>query len=351
MSANASNDMLTFRIFDTGCGIDETMITEIFESFVQEDRKDLKKLSGTGLGTSIAKKLTTLMGGKIWAESPNIYTKDNPGGKGSVFYFTIKATPARKLEEDKFLLEHKALIIDNNHTFRKVFARKLSSFGAETFTAGSKASALKIAQENMPDYVFLDTTMPGDYYVETSEEIKQIKPDCKIFLLYTYNPAGSRFSELSHIYKLVKKPFHNSELKALFTDKPDEDDAKAESRKYDLRVLIAEDNPINQKVISMVFKQFGVEPVIAANGKEAVELASQKVFDIIFLDMLMPVMSGEEAVRMMRKAGVTVPIVAISANIYDNYASRIKELELDGYLTKPVSVNAIKEVLDRFFRG
>lgn len=363
---------LLFEVEDTGIGINTEHQDKLFKSFSQVDASTTRKYGGTGLGLAICKKLVEHMQGEIHISSEL--------GKGSVFWFTANfervsvdtTTHLARLDKIKGA---KILIVDDHPTNRQVLREMFRLWECEFDEAESGPEALKKLEQkcNKSDQfniVILDYNMPGMDGVTIARHIKENKHLSHIHLmLLTSSPrigdaammkaAGftaylTKPIKLSNLYDAIatilgsgKEISTQLESKTLITRH-----TLQETRKNQYRLLVVEDNLVNQKVINRMLDKMGLSCDIASNGKEALEAIRNKSYDLVFMDCQMPVMDGYEATQEIRKleSGTTkhISIVAITAEALKGDRERCIASGMDDYLSKPIQVNALQTILDKY---
>ncbi|WP_409439474.1 response regulator [Psychromonas sp. GE-S-Ul-11] len=362
-----------FNVIDTGIGIDQYKISHIFESFVQEDSSTTRKYGGSGLGLPIAKQLVSLMGGILSVTSDK--------SVGSCFSFEIELKPVENnsnslinktfdlLPESSKLQNKHILVVDDNSTNRFIIKEQLKeiNLSCDLAEGGEQAlSLLEIAHSrNTPyDLLILDMHMPGFNGLELANAIRK-NPIWKqpIMIMLSSVTTDSNLLKQNKITYFLNKPVLQKEfyqcLSSVFTvsqDKsiniePQKDQNEAYHFNYPYRVLIAEDNPVNQQVASFMLESFGLHVELADNGLMAVESVKNKNFDVILMDMQMPEMDGLEATRTIREMESTGVIskgniiIALTANAIDGDMQRCLQSGMDAYLSKPYSVIQLYEQL------
>jgi len=298
---------LKFAVKDSGIGISEEVITRLFEPFIQADSSTTRKYGGTGLGLAISKRLVQLMGGEIWIESQP--------GLGSTFNFTIKIKNSgvgqTKVHVKGYLPELKGrqvLLVDDNQTNRQILKLQFESWGMKTALAESGEAAIKLVnQGNQFDLCVLDLQMPGMDGIELANEFKKIQTIANVPLLLLSSSGDINNKDISIFSGQLSKPVRLKELfqkvlsimsesvkKSSGNDKGGDIDFTLSSR-YPLNILVAEDNLVNQKLAISLLSLMGYKVQAVLNGREAVEILHNQVFDLIFMDIQMPEMSGIEA--------------------------------------------------------
>ncbi|MBN2339917.1 MAG: response regulator [Deltaproteobacteria bacterium] len=366
-----NNTMLKFVVEDTGIGIPDNKKSLLFQSFSQADASTTRKFGGTGLGLTIAKQLTNMLGGDIGFRSKQ--------GEGSTFWFTTLLKPSSKKEVPLDIADisnKKVLYIDNNEANRNFVARQLKSWSVAVTTVETAPDGLhhlyKAAEERKPfDAVIADMLMYG---MDGPALARIISADEKInpVAIIMMSSIGKR-GDAAQMKKLgvsayLTKPVAAFELheclQELFGRKelrPSQNPlitrhSLAERRMSKQRILVAEDNPINQKVATGMLSKMGYRVVTVNNGKEALDALKHSWFDLVFMDIQMPIMDGFEATKEIRKnknnlMNPDVPIVAMTAHAMSGYREKCISEGMDDYVTKPIGVQALSAVLDKWVKN
>ena len=343
---------IKFSVKDTGIGIAPAQQKRIFEAFSQADSTTTRKFGGTGLGLSISSKLVRLMGGKLEI--------DSEPGEGSTFYFslTFKINPeAEKPKRPDFRGTLVGLLLPKR-TIKRQVDRNLESYvrylGAD-FITYYEDDVFEKRREELPDLMFVDQR-----YARREGEIDRILTLNAPIALLAAGKNKKQYDAISHrLDSLIYKPLNYSKtLKALKrrTGASTEPVTPEEPRVRfsNLSVLVAEDNRINQKLITTTLNNFGINVTIAANGKEAVMLRKQNDYDLIFMDIQMPVMNGIEATKEIlhyeRSAQQKhIPIIALTANALRGDREKYLEAGMDNYTPKPINIDLIKEIIHEYY--
>lgn len=367
-----SPDMFSvkFEVQDTGIGIPVDKQKLIFDPFVQADGAMNRRYGGTGLGLSISTRLVELMGGTMHLESCE--------GKGSTFSFVLPLQRGEPRERTEALPAYalkglRVLVVDDNATNRLILAEMTRSWGMIPTVASDGPSALAalLAAEKTGTFalVLLDAMMPDVDGFTLAEQIQQHPEMARatIMMLTSADQLGdsSRCRELG-IASYLTKPIKASELLdavvnvlgASVADTIDQraagaDESVAKSPENPtLRILVAEDNPINQMLVRGLLEKQGHVPLLVSNGKEAVEAFGREPFDLVLMDVQMPVMDGFEATRRLRELQREMrrhtPIIAMTAHAMKGDRERCLEMGMDGYLAKPLSAVQLQEALSGF---
>jgi len=356
---------LTFAVRDTGIGLSTEGMSRLFQSFTQADSSTTRKYGGTGLGLAISKRLSELMGGHMWAQSDG-------AGKGSTFFFNIVAPigdlpPARQrsfVGVQPALQGKRMLIVDDNATNRRVLELQTSKWGMASRATESPQEALRwLKQDGAFDLAILDMHMPEMDGVALAREIRRGKHALPLVLFSSLGRREAGDDERLFAAYLTK-PLRQSQLfdtlvgllghEAASRTEPE---AHAPSRidpelaaRHPLRILLAEDNVVNQKLALRILQQMGYRADVASNGLEAVESVQRQVYDVVLMDVQMPEMDGLDAAREIcsRWGPRERPrIVAMTANAMQGDREMCLAAGMDDYMTKPIRVERLVEALNR----
>jgi signal transduction histidine kinase/CheY-like chemotaxis protein len=362
---------LHFAIKDTGVGIPADKLQEIFEPFSQADGSTARKYGGTGLGLSICTKLVEMMNGRIWVESEE--------GKGATFHFTAslgiqeKSTLSPAPIGQEQLRELHVLIVDDNYTNRRILQSMLEGWGMRpTAVEGGRAAlqALEVAKStgDLFPLILLDCQMPEIDGFALADQIQQ-DPDLGAVATVMLTSAGrlgdaARCRELGILAYLVK-PFHRGELleaicQILIKKTPAANDTPLVTRytlredEHRARVLLAEDNPVNQTLVVRVLEKRGYTVKVTSDGRGALEALENGQFDVVLMDVQMPGMDGFEATAAIRAkemlAGGHIPIIALTAHALKGDKEQCIAAGMDSYLSKPIRaielVSTIESLLE-----
>jgi signal transduction histidine kinase/CheY-like chemotaxis protein len=356
---------LRFTVRDTGIGLSEEGMSRLFQSFSQADSSTTRKYGGTGLGLAISKRLSEMMGGTMWAES------DGPG-TGSRFIFTIQApvtespTVGRRDHTgvQPELKSRRLLIVDDNATNRYILRIQTSKWGMTSRDTASPAEALGWLKDGESfDVAILDMHMSEMDGVELAKRIRA--GDAKIPLVL-FSSLGRREAgvetEPSLFAAYLTKPIKQSQLfdtfAGLFSEvKPREVQPKSERLKLDpelaarhpLKILLAEDNAVNQKLALRLLEQMGYRADVASNGLEAVESVTRQKYDVVLMDVQMPEMDGLEATRQIvaSKQDAHPHIIGLTANAMQGDREACLEAGMQDYIAKPIRVDELVDALLR----
>jgi two-component system sensor histidine kinase/response regulator len=365
---------LHFVVRDTGIGIPTDKLNTIFEAFTQADASTTRRFGGTGLGLAIATQLVRLMGGRIWAESDS--------GQGSTFHFTLpmERRPDAPLEtaapDDSALIGMTVLVVDDNATNRWILRDMLTNWGMlPTAVDGGETAlaALRQAEVNGTPFrlILLDYQMPGMDGLELAMRINRNAQfsSALVMMLSSVGRAGdaARAAEAgvaASLTKPVRQPVLKQAVLTALGQSARASSAPPPTRTVGrtapngtrmMHILLAEDNPVNQRLAILLLEKQGHSVVTVTNGREAVAATASGTFDIVLMDMQMPEMDGLEATSLIRAAekgtGRRVPIVALTAHAMKGDRDICLAAGMDGYLTKPVRAAELFAVVNNLGRG
>jgi len=357
---------LHFSVRDTGVGIAPDKQKLVFEAFSQADGSTARKFGGTGLGLTISSRLVGLMGGKIWLDSEL--------DKGSCFHFTAQAGIARNVAsiqpiELTRLERLPVLVVDDNPTNGRILREMLERWGMDAVLAGSAAEALAMLrgpQRSATPFalLFTDANMPGMDGFTLVEQVHQERELSQptIMMLTSAGQRGdaARCRELDIAAYLIK-PVAQSELldailRVLGTKSQEAREPELVTRhslregRRGLRILLAEDNAVNQKLASRLLEKGGYTVVVTANGREALEALGRQEFDLVLMDVQMPEMDGFAATAAIRaeedRKGTHIPIIAMTAHAMTGDRERCLAAGMDGYISKPIQAKELFEAIE-----
>jgi signal transduction histidine kinase/HPt (histidine-containing phosphotransfer) domain-containing protein len=360
--------LLHFSVHDTGIGITPDKLSRLFKPFVQADVSTARHYGGTGLGLAISKKLVELMGGKMWAESVP--------GKGSTFHFTanFQAEPQATRETRRAkLADLRVLIVEDNASSRRTLADQTLKWGMVPETVETSQQALELIRHGTPfDMAILDLHLPGMDGIALASEIRKL-PGGAMLPLVLLTPLGVRADApaAAHLAfaNCVAKPVKPAQLctaleLALFSPKKaaapiaPASASQLLSERLPLRILLVDDNAINQKVAARILHQIGYQPDLAENGLKALAALDEKIYDLVFMDLMMPEMDGLEATRNIRerqKKSADHPnyrgrliVVAMTAHAMQSDREKCLAAGMDDYLPKPIRPGDIRDIIEKW---
>jgi len=347
LSETAKDVTMKFSVEDTGIGITDAQKGKIFEAFTQADVSTSRKYGGTGLGLSISGKFIELMHGKLSISS----IKD----EGSTFYFTLvldKSEDAKVREVEN--LGHLTIGILNSHIDTEYYINtNLESYIHYT---GAKVQRYTdetlLSESNLPDILFID----HKFRYRGGEIEKFLDIDTKIVVMTTGEQKRNLKRYHSRIDKILYKPVNLTKVLNILNEKENTVSYEKKLKFRDLHVLVAEDNKINQKLILNVLERLGVKVSIANDGVEAVEMRTQESYDMVFMDIEMPIMGGMEATGKIllyerNNKQKHIPIVALTANALSGDREKYVGAGMDDYLSKPIQLDVLKMLLKKYFEG
>ena len=364
-------DRLTFSVSDTGIGIPPEKHRAIFESFSQADSSTTREFGGTGLGLSISARLVRLMGGQMELSSTI--------GRGSTFSFSASLPvaaepPSATPQIFPELAGKRVLVVDDNDVNLHLLARLLPQWGLLPVLAASGASALELFARGMREgnrfcAVLMDRNMPEMNGYECAEKIRQMDGSSNAaILMLSSSPTlqdrerAARLNISHYLTRPMRRmALHRALLEALRVSAGEVErergvsEVSAEAAKVAMRLLLVEDNLVNQKLAMRLLQKMGHEVALAVNGKQATEMVEREKFDVVLMDIQMPVMSGLEATHIIRASKNPqvrrLPIVAMTANAMAGDAEKYLEAGMDGYISKPIRRDVLKTELERFSGG
>ncbi|MFZ1397253.1 MAG: response regulator, partial [Candidatus Promineifilaceae bacterium] len=361
MLENPAEHKIHFAVKDSGIGIPQNRINKLFLSFSQVDASTTRQYGGTGLGLAISRRLTELMGGQMWVESTV--------NQGSTFHFTIQASAAglpetfQEQTQPNVLHNRHLLIVDDNATNRTILSRQAMAWQMVPHCFGSSAEAVAAIKESMHfDVAIFDMQMPHMDGVMLAQIIrkKYSRTELPLVMLTSLGqtlPAEQRALFEAYLTKPVKSSTLFNVLVGLFTHveetavpHPNQKQIfdKTMGQRYPLRILLAEDNTINQKVALRMLERLGYRADVAGNGLEVIEAVLQRPYDIILMDVQMPEMDGVKATVHIREQliGRKQPyIIAMTANALAGDRERYLGQGMNDYVSKPVRIHELTNAL------
>ncbi len=361
---------LHFSVRDTGIGIQPDRLARLFRQFSQADVSTARKYGGTGLGLVISRRLVELMGGKMWAESVP--------GEGSTFHFTIGLSvregslPPAYAKRQLPLADLKILILEDGATARNLLFEQCRRWGMQPQAVENSAQALELFRRGMTfDLALVDASLSGQDGVAVAAEMQKFPAAAMmpvVLLAALGKRTGGEGDARLRFAHTVNKPVKPSQLCAILerallsprTPAGQAEPAKPEvllAARLPLRILLVDDNAINQKVAVRILQQFGYEPGVAVNGRAAVEAIEQAPFDLVFMDVMMPELDGLEATRFIRMRQMSgeyknfqtrIIIVAMTAHAMQGDREKCIAAGMDDYLSKPVRPKDVRDMIEKW---
>ena len=368
---------LHFSVSDTGIGIPREKQGEIFDAFIQADGPSTRSHTGTGLGLSISSQLVGMMGGEIWVENPSVLARSDADGPGSTFHFTARfdlpsgPAPTPKTVHPPGLIDVPVLVVDDSATVRRILGEMLQRWGMIPVMvggAGPALDAIERARSSSHPYslVLIDAGMPEIDGYALADQIGHAPDRAETTVLMhdrvDRRVDSARCHELD-IAACLPKPVKQSDLlvavaSALGAETdggPREPDGKTVpigSGKRPLRILLAEDDLVNREVTVRMLEKRGHTVITAEDGRKALDSLLAGLFDLVLMDVHMPVMDGYQVTGALRKrergTGTHIPIVALTASAMKGDRQRCLEAGMDEYLSKPLRAGELYDVIEVF---
>lgn len=364
------SSQIHFTVTDTGIGIPKTKQAELFNPFCQADASTSRLFGGSGLGLSISRRLTELMGGRLWV--------DSEAGKGAAFHFSLCLPAVSDSADTSFaklrssLAAMQLLVIDDNPRIQKLLCDLASRWGCQAHAVSSADEALALLNSGSEfDVVLLDSSLGNQDPAAVATKLRLARGSARTrFVLLSM--AGTRSQSNLFVAHLTKplKPAHVRDTLALLTSGAN---PQPQSRSglsvpasgrlaegYPMNVLLCDDNAVNQKVASRMLSQLGYAPDVAASGMEALQAFEQKHYDLVLMDVQMPEMDGLETTAKLRERQKARPeqpghplapvIVAMTASAMPGDRDRCLKAGMDDYLSKPVRPEDLRKVIEKWAR-
>ena len=350
---------LLFRVKDTGIGIPADKIDRLFKAFSQVDSSTTRKYGGTGLGLVICEKLVHLMGGKIQVSS-------TPGA-GSLFYFNIWTSagvqPTPQLIDMNLadIRGKRVLVVDDNVTNRLILEKQLEYWHLVPSLASSAEKALSMLAQAPVDLVLTDMQMPGTDGIALTRQIRKLYPSLPVILLSSlgddrnkeckdlFNAVLTKPIKHQTLCQYILRELRHPEKKELKEEMTAEQSEKDFSTRYPLRILLAEDNAINQLLATKMLGTLGYTIDIAENGLQVLTELKHNTYDLILMDIQMPELDGLETTRRIRQEQDIQPvIIAMTANALQSDTDECIRAGMDDYLSKPVKVDSLRAIIEKW---
>ncbi|MFZ3149214.1 MAG: response regulator [Methanothrix sp.] len=347
---------IRFAIKDTGIGISKENLSKLFQSFTQVDSSTTRYYGGTGLGLAISKRLVELMGGKIWVESEF--------GKGSTFYFTV-ITETTKSNEASMplhsgLVGKNVFIVEGNGAVRTMLIKAVQSWGMKATASACGEEAIDILGRNVFDFVILDEILPDKDGPTLAREIKNGRNSEAVLIMI--RAMGHGVPQETSVSGWLTKPIKPLHLRNLLIERVSEQMGSVamatndltvairDAENHNLRILLAEDNLVNQKVALSMLKRLGYQADMAFNGLEVLHALERMTYDVILMDIQMPEMDGFEATRCIRdrrKPAKQPCIIAMTAYALDGDREDCLRAGMDGYISKPINIEVLRKAIEK----
>lgn len=370
-SDKADRTHLWFVVRDTGIGIPPEKMDRLFQSFTQLDASTTRKYGGTGLGLAISKRLAEMLGGQMWAESSGV------PGEGSTFHFTVAVEVAEDRRTPVWvgnlpqLAGRRVLIVDDNATNRNILVRYATSWQMVPEMAGSAQQALSLLEAGERrgepfDLAILDLHMPDMDGVSLARAIRQ-RPACQSLTLVMLTSLGHSLPDEGELFAaFLHKPIKPGQLREVLVAALTGQSASTERRRagdvppddklgprHPLRILLAEDNVVNQRVALRLLERLGYSADVAADGLEALDALHRQVYDVVLMDIQMPEMDGLEASRRICQlwpADQRPRLIAMTANAMQGDREACLAAGMDDYISKPVRLDELRRALSQATR-
>ncbi|MCB0210150.1 MAG: response regulator [Anaerolineae bacterium] len=350
---------LTISVKDTGIGIPKDRLNSLFQSFSQVDVSTTRRYGGTGLGLAISKYMIEMMNGSVWVESKE--------GEGSTFYFFVVTQISNNQEYPNYdnktkLFEKKVLIVDDNKTNRRILEYQAKSWKMIPTSTDSGVEALNLIDQGIKfDLAILDMQMPNMDGVTLAKELRKREAFVSVPLIMLASPNQTEIGKEDTLFSAyLTKPIKTSQLynvlinvvtketKTILQSKTNSVFDENLGQKQPLKILLAEDNTVNQKVALGILGRIGYLADVASNGLEVIEALKRQHYDIILMDIQMPEMDGIETTRHIRRefpSNKQPRIITMTANALRGDKEKYLENGMDDYISKPIQVDQMIRVL------
>lgn len=336
--------LILFSVEDSGIGIEKTKLLKLFDNFTQADSSTTRKHGGTGLGLSISRLLINMMDGTIWGESEV--------DRGSTFFFILEL---KIVNRSKMIIENRiefsdleVLIISSIDDFKNGVIKLLKPYSSEIALVKSSIKAIDILKEKNFDVIFLDNKI---LIAENYGLLKSLNSDIKSKLILIVDSIErdlinyAKTLGLKHfLIKPIEQNLFFNTVKRVIDIKESKKNLKGAN------ILIVEDNEINQIVVKEILEQQGIKTSIAKNGQEAITMVKEDKFNIVLMDIAMPILDGYEATKIIRESDRELPIIAMSANVTKEDRVKALSVGMNEYLLKPIDTNLLFTTLQKYLK-
>ena len=343
---NGDNLKIRFAVKDTGIGISDDQQSRIFNAFVQADGSTTRKYGGTGLGLSISKRLVELMGGKLQVQSTL--------GEGTEFSFYLDLPKCEVIDNTPEISEtENILYFETCDVSKDIMRRIMHPLNGNYKEAQNDLESIKSINEDLTAIFVNLNDFDKEKIKVLRKSIDALQTQPKVIgFTATKNPNSVNKVRALEADQHIVKPFNHHTIKRLFSDTK----AKKKTKtiiEFDvkLEILMVEDNPVNQKLQKKILEKMGHSVDIAEDGKKAVDLGMNPKYDVIFMDMQLPELSGVEATIELRKQGLKIPIIALTANAYESDKAKCLDAGMDDFLSKPVNLKTFQKILKKFSKS
>ncbi len=353
---------ILFSLKDTGIGIKKDKLESIFNSFAQEDESTTRKYGGSGLGITISKQLVTMMGGEIWVNSPSGISSD-PNYPGAEFSFNL---PLKSKTQHKHYNYHHIQSLDKVRTFIisdeplqvRILMKNLASLRIDYKIIPPSNEAIDIIRTDNKHHLLIVDHRPDFNGLEFLQNIYNHRLHKRMPIIMQssdFEPANTSLAKKLGVDAYLRKPIELSPLEEcilrFFPNVQKRRTLAISTANQSLKILVAEDNILNQRVAKSLFGKIGHQIDIVSNGVEAVVRMQQNKYDIVFMDILMPQMNGIEALQQMRSKGDSCPVIAMTGSVDDSQKHRVLNAGMDDFITKPTKVEDLSRMIAKWCQG
>jgi signal transduction histidine kinase/CheY-like chemotaxis protein len=344
----ANRHILTVSVTDNGIGIAPENMDKLFKSFEQADNSITRSYGGSGLGLSICKQIVKLMGG-------DITVKSTPG-IGSIFTFSVPVSWGARIAPIQGVATSpsaiKVLVVDDDEHVTEFFTEIMKSYNIIPSTAHDGEKAIELAEETVFDIIFIDWSMPGMDGAEAARRIGEISPSSKIIMISSYEWSDIAESvKAAGVSDYIMKPVPPSDIYSKIIQNVNIAAVPLENLDFKgKKILLVEDVEMNRMIVMGLLEDSGCEIIEAENGQIALNLIRENEYDLVLMDMQMPVMDGLTATREIRKFNKDIPIIAMTANAFKEDAERCIAAGMNTHIAKPIDTDIFLTVLKNYLK-